>query len=481
MIKSIKLKLWLTLFITLVLSLGALLSLTYFSVKQRFLDNATQQILDRLELLEQAVLQEYKTEHTLDIFRESPARWNQLRDSTYRQYLRDQQTSPTNAFALQQKDWSERESLDNNLQPNQRAFFQHLILLDLDKKLIAGRPKENAKYVYRLLKYNDERLAYIGYIKPKAFLRSVEKLFVDQQIHTFAMLSIAMVFAALVVTLVLSRWLVAPLTHLANVAQKVATGNFSVRVDHKSNDELGHLCDNFNEMTHALEKNETIRKQWVADISHEMRTPLSVLKAQIEAMEDGIRPPTPENLQLLNKNVNAISGIIDDLYQLSLADLASLNLNKSRVNLAEMLFELSEEFLEKFSQKNIHIETKFDPHAHYTALIDVKRIQQVFTNLLENSVRYTDPDGLLRISITAKENYWQIDFEDTAPSVPNDALDKIFDRLYRVESSRNRETGGAGLGLSICESIIEAHDGKISASHSPLGGLKQSIQLRKVL
>lgn len=479
MIKSIRLKLWLTLFVTLVLSLGLLLSLTYFSIKQRFMDYATSQILERLRPLQQAVIVVYEDKESLSSFIDTPSRWNRLRDRTYRQYLKDQNRRSSAPLGPQQ-DWSERESIEKKLQPNQRAFFQHLVLYDSKKQLIAGRAKRGANYVFQEISYKDRKIAFIGYIKPKAFLRSVDKLFVDQQVKTFALLSVLMIFAALLVTLFVSRWLVVPLSMLSRNAKRVAGGDFSVRMNFRTDDELGKLCQNFDDMTQSLEKNEITRKQWVADISHEMRTPLSVLKAQIEAMEDGIRKPTNENFQLLRRKVDSLSFIIDDLYELSLADLGALQLQKEAMDITLALTEVVDDFREKLTHKELRLVTDF-PAVPVVINADKKRIKQLITNLVENSYRYTDTAGEIKIKLANDEQQATLSIEDSAPGVPEDAIAHIFDRLYRVEGSRNRDTGGAGLGLSICRGIVESHDGSIEAEKSALGGLKQIISFPHTL
>lgn len=476
MIKSIKLKLWLTLFVTLVFSLGALLTLTYLSVKQRFLEYATEQILERLAPLEQGVIEVYvSSQNTLEPFIINPSRWSRLRDTSYRQYLQDQNRRTLSEQQL--KDWSERESLENKLQPDLRSFVQHLVLMDHNKELVSGRTKDGAKYILRELRHQNKVIAHIGYVKPNAFMRSVDQLFVDQQIRSFGILSIAMVFAALVVTLFVSRWLVVPLSLLARSAKQVSMGDFSVRVGFKADDELGKLCQNFDDMTVSLEKNEMTRKQWVADISHEMRTPLSVLKAQLEAMEDGIRSPTAENLGLLKRNVDSLSFIINDLYELSLTDLGELSLHKDSFSLNEVLLEVLNEFDAKLKQKSFTICRNIDTGQNIEIYADKNRIKQIVSNLLENCCRYTDDGGKVSVSLLVSGEFCIIEIEDSAPGLDQASMDRIFDRLYRVETSRNRKTGGSGLGLSICKGITEAHRGTIIATNSSLGGVKQTITL----
>ncbi len=478
MIKSIKLKLWLILFVTLATSLGALLAITFFSVRQHFLDYATQQILERLAPLERAVVAEYEAAQSLIVFTQTPTRWNQLRDTTYRQYLSDQNRNAS-INASKPQDWSERESIEAQLQPKQRAFFQHLVLRDSAHNVIAGRMKEGANYIFRELTHQGDTIAYIGYIKPTVFLRSVDRLFVEQQIKAFGAMTALMILVAALVTALVSRWLVHPLSLLAKNAKQVAAGDFSVRVNYNASDELGSLCLNFNDMTSSLEKDEQLRKQWVADISHEMRTPLSVLKAQVEAMEDGIRPANAENLHLLLRNIDALSHIINDLYELSLTDLGALSLNKQQLSVSKIIHEVWTSFEDRFKKKQLQVTLNFSPEKDFFIFADKNRLHQLISNLFENSYRYTDANGEMHIHLHEDTNNVTITIEDSAPAVPENAIDNIYDRLFRVEASRNRETGGAGLGLSICKGIVNVHNGEIHASHSNLGGLKQNITLPK--
>ncbi len=192
-------------------------------------------------------------------------------------------------------------------------------------------------------------------------------------------------------------------------------------------------------------------------------------------MQDGIRSANPENLSLLKRNVDSISFIVDDLYELSLVDVGALKFHKSQFDLAELVREVVGEFEEKLAKKGLHIECDRVPQAECMCHADKKRIVQVLSNLVENSFRYTDAPGTIRVGLSLNQSQYELTVEDSSPGVPNEALDRIFDRLYRLENSRNRETGGAGLGLSICKGIIEGHGGSIHAQSSELGGIKQII------
>ncbi len=477
MLKSINFKIWIVIFVTLVLSLVAMLLLTQLSVKNRFLDYATTQILERLKPIETSIVEIHEQTGSLSSFSSSPQKWIRLRDSTYRQYLRVQKD--TGLFYVSPDSLNKNKSKD--IEANQRIFFQHLTLHDANRKLLSGQPLDEFRYILKPVYYQGEIIAHIGYVRPKAFLNPVDQVFVDQQFRSFAIICVAMIFTSLIIAGLASRWLVAPLSILAKNAQRVTKGDFSARTPITRNDELGELCADFNEMAHTLEKNEEARKQWVADISHELRTPLSVLKAQIEAMEDGIREANSKNLSLLHNNIDTLNFLVEDLYELSLSDMGAISYDKKPTLIKTLIEEVSDSFSVKADEKNIAIKHSTSPLlSDQQANIDRKRFKQLLQNIFENSLRYTDTPGNIEIVTSIEDNRIAIHISDSKPGIPNNALEKIFDRLYRIDTSRSRKKGGAGLGLSICKNIVEAHNGSIHANHSHFGGVKISIYLPKI-
>jgi two-component system sensor histidine kinase BaeS len=261
----------------------------------------------------------------------------------------------------------------------------------------------------------------------------------------------------------------------------LASGKYTVRVPVGSLDELGLLARDFNTMALTLEKNEQARRQWVADISHELRTPVAVLRGELEALLDGIRTITPETIQSLHAEAMRLNRLVDDLYQLSLTDIGALTYRKENLGLDTVLGDSIESYRTEFGRKGIRITRNFSGEREILVFADRERLNQLFTNVLENSLRYTDRGGELVIGLTSTEGQVTIEFQDSTPAVPEGELDRLFERLYRVEGSRNRTSGGAGLGLAICKKIVEAHEGTISAHPSPLGGLLIKITLPTVV
>jgi len=206
-------------------------------------------------------------------------------------------------------------------------------------------------------------------------------------------------------------------------------------------------------------------------ISHELRTPLAILQSEVELLSEGIRQPTPENLASLQDEIRNFTRLINDMFELSLSDIHALNFEKDEIDLQSLLQRSVNQFEPLFADKHITVQIQNEGET-MPFWGDAQRINQVMANVLKNSYHYTDAGGQLQISTYVKHDTYGIEFADSAPGLTDQALDKIFLRFFRGESSRNRATGGAGLGMSICQSIIAEHGGKISAAHSPLGGIR---------
>ncbi|MCZ0951127.1 MAG: ATP-binding protein [Rhodospirillaceae bacterium] len=289
----------------------------------------------------------------------------------------------------------------------------------------------------------------------------------------------AAVFALLLagmLAVAFSRQIVSPIAELTRGTQALAEGRFAQRLEVHSSDELGRLARNFNVLAETLERNQQAQRQWIADISHELRTPLSVLRGELQAVEDGVRAFDETTRKSLSCEVDRLTKLVNDIYQLSVADVGALRYRKEVADVGHVLEDTVDMFEARIRDAGLELETRY-PQRPLEALIDVNRLGQLITNVLENTVRYTDRGGRVRVSCVEEGKDIAISIEDSAPSVPSDALPRLFERLYRVESSRDRQTGGAGLGLAICKRIAHALGGSISASPSSLGGLKLVVRL----
>jgi two-component system, OmpR family, sensor histidine kinase BaeS len=279
------------------------------------------------------------------------------------------------------------------------------------------------------------------------------------------------------ISLPMANRLVLPIRRLAASMHRLASGEFGTRVAVGPEDELGRLARDFNTLALSLEKTEQARRSWMADISHELRTPISILRGEIEAIQDGVRQSGPETMRSLHVEVMHLGRLVDDLYQLSLYDIGALTYKKTDLDLRAMLAHSVGSLRPKYLQKGIAVGAELGHGGELSVYADPGRLHQLFDNLLENALKYTDPGGELSVRLERLGDLARIEFADSAPGVAPEDLDKLFDRLYRVESSRNRALGGAGLGLAICKNIVEAHEGSICALPSPKGGVLIRIEL----
>jgi len=360
-----------------------------------------------------------------------------------------------------------------------RHFDQRLFLLDADKKVLLSRVPKPIDNSATPLTCQGRVVGYLGLLPRTKLSDAPQQRFLKEQKWTFALIAGVLVLLSAALALLLARRLVRPLSELEEATHQLAAGKFTVRVPVTSDDELGKLANDFNLLALALEKSELNRRQWVADISHELRTPLAVLRGEIEALQDSIRQPNRETLHSLHGEVLRLARLVDDLFQLSLSDVGALTYRKERLDLADLLRDSVAGYRSEFAAKGINLELAIDEKTPPIVFGDGERLQQLLANLLHNSLTYTDPNGRLQVALQQFGTSVLLHFRDSPPGVPPSELERLFERLYRVESSRNRGTGGAGLGLAICRNIVEAHGGNISAYSSELGGVGIRVELPK--
>jgi signal transduction histidine kinase/ligand-binding sensor domain-containing protein len=236
------------------------------------------------------------------------------------------------------------------------------------------------------------------------------------------------------------------------------------------------------EATQALEKlrheKDLARRHFIADISHELKTPISILAGEIEAIEDGIRPLTPHSIQSLGIEVKLLNKLVDDLFELSLADFNILSPNFTKVDLIDAIDNVISNMKTKHHLKSIECTHKHNKQQLFIKA-DPSRLHQLFSNILENCFRYTDAPGFIKIISESINDAIEINILDSKPGLSDDQLELIFQRFYRAEASRNRASGGAGLGLSICRQIADSHNAELKASHSDLGGICITISFKE--
>ncbi len=287
--------------------------------------------------------------------------------------------------------------------------------------------------------------------------------------------TLSFVLASIVAGIV-TRILTRPLIALTDGAKRLALGERGLRLNIiHSRDELQSLTEAFNSLVAGLEQQEAWRRNMVADIAHDLRTPMSVLRSEIEAMQDGVSKPDGAGLERLHHQVMLLNRLIEDLRTLSLAESGGLVLHKEALELEPFLRRVVGGFTAQAQQAQTQI--NLFAEANYKITIDPKQMTRVLNNLLDNALRYGQ--GPIEVKVHKQMDTLTIGIRDHGPGIAEKALERIFERFYKEDSSRTRTTysGGSGLGLSIAKAIIEAHAGRLEASNHPQGGAVFEIYL----
>ena len=364
---------------------------------------------------------------------------------------------------------------DRNLEPGRMPGPQ-LTLFDDGKKPLTGDGKASAEeYQLRAVTVDNRTVGWLGLKKRDRLMHPLDVEFLRHQARTFYAIGGVALILAVFVTIALSRHLLAPVKKLAEGTRALTSRRFDTRVEIGSRDEFGQLADDFNTMARELERYETMRRQWIVDISHELRTPLAILRGEIEAMQDGVREMTPKALDSLHIEVMHFNRIVHDLHDLSLIESRSFDFEPAPVNALDVLDETLQSFRTLFEQRGIRIEKKVGDMENATIMADADRLKQLFSNVLQNTLRYARAPGVLQISREFAPDRLTLHFDDSGPGVPEESLPRLFDRLYRVDRARSRALGGSGLGLAICKGIVDCFGGGIEASKAPLGGLRITV------
>lgn len=294
--------------------------------------------------------------------------------------------------------------------------------------------------------------------------------------RTLWLVGLASVVLALALGWLFTRQIVAPVEEVSTAARRIAGGDLSKKVTARGADELTDLGASFNAMADELHRDRELRQSMVADIAHELRTPLSVLRANIEAMQDGVLEPTGDNLASLHQETAVLARLIDDLRILSMAESGQLQYHFQKTDPAALCDRVVEGMRALFAARDITLELEA-PDRVPQVNADADRIEQVLRNLLNNARRYTPEGGKVTVKLGAAADGVEVSVKDTGPGIGPEDLARVFDRFYRVDPSRARRTGGSGLGLAIVRQLVEAHGGKAWAASTPGEGSTFSFRL----
>jgi two-component system sensor histidine kinase BaeS len=316
---------------------------------------------------------------------------------------------------------------------------------------------------------------YLGYVPRPEIIESIERVYLQRQRVAFGSIAIGMLAAALLLGAGLAWWLTRRITLLTRGTRSLIQGQYDVRLDAPGHDELAQLARDFNTLAATLGATREARQQWIADIAHELRTPLALLRAEIESLQDGVRPLDQTSVASLATETARLARLVEDLHTLSMSDVGALSYYKEPVELAEVISDAVDAQKRALDDKGLQVETQLDGGVR--VLADDARLTQVFANLLQNNLRYTHAPGRVAITLRREGERALVTWEDSGPGVAEIDLPRLTERLYRVESSRNRASGGSGLGLAIARAIVEGHGGKLTARTSGLGGLAIEVSL----
>jgi two-component system sensor histidine kinase BaeS len=349
------------------------------------------------------------------------------------------------------------------------------MLFDANRRPLIGRPNAISSAILKPIVVGSSTVGYLGYVPRPEIIESIEKVYLERQRITFGLIALGMLVAALLLAGGLAYWLSRRIRTLARGTQSLIAGDYHVRLKAPGHDELAQLSRDFNTLAATLQATRTARQQWVADIAHELRTPLAVLRAEIESVQDGVRPLDQTTIDSLANETARLSRLVEDLHTLSMSDVGALTYHKEPTELAEIVADVVDSQRRLLEKKSLAVEMNID--ARIRVLADETRLSQVFANLLQSNLRYTDAPGRIAVSGTADGDRVSVTWEDSGPGVPPEDMPRLTERLFRADASRNRASGGAGLGLAIAKAIVEGHGGTLTVRASNRGGLAVDVEL----
>ncbi|WP_258546872.1 ATP-binding protein [Psychromonas sp. B3M02] len=465
-------KFFLAFFITNITLVGVMLVFIYINFTKDFNHFIDQQEQKHFSEVKQQLIDIYKKTKNWDAVVDNSQQWRAIVDP--QEKPQNDKQAITERPTLPSLLWFE---LPNNLLKTGRRIS----LYDQQKKVLVGREDINENPLIKPILINNKAVAWLGLVPSRLSASSPAKAFLNAQLHNYLMIALLVIILAFVMAILLSKHLTKPIQQIVNATTALNEGDFDKRIPSLSLDELGTLSQNVNHLASTLQDNQQMRFQWMSDTSHELKTPLTVLRSHLIALQDGIFTADQHRISLLINQVDNLNYIVDDLSQLAHSDTAHLTYEFQTLNMAELIQQTIDSCRARFQQRQLHVAPlHLDKAHHYQVNGDPERLKQLLMNLMENSCRYTDPGGQIAISLKPVKQQLQLTISDSAPGVSKQERDKLFERFYRVEKSRSREYGGSGLGLALCQQITTAHKGEISLQDSSLGGLQVTLTLPKI-
>ena len=372
---------------------------------------------------------------------------------------------PAHSEILRRAIAGEREEREHELKRARR-----LLLLDADYSVLLGPKRKPNNLIKQAITLNNQTIGYLAIPRVQAIPAGLEQLFAAQQKRSFAITAAVGSIAAFGFAWWFSGYFTAPIRALSRNIKLLNQGERDLTLPVTNTQELKNLASDIAQLAGTLKAHEQAQQQWLADIAHELRTPLTVLQGEAEALQDGIRPLDQRAIGSLLEEINHLHFLVNDLNDLAQADINAMTLQLQACNLIEAIDSAIERHSSALQAKGHDIEVAID-NQDFSLLADPQRLAQILDNLLSNCVRYCEAGATLRFSAKLTNDTIEWCLEDSGPGCTGD-YERLFERLYRADSSRQRVSGGAGLGLAIVRSLAIAHGGQVHAGASSLGGLK---------
>lgn len=350
-----------------------------------------------------------------------------------------------------------------------------LIVLNKHHEKIFGRRYVKDNDALIAIKAEGNVVGYLAIPRLKKLSNKLDVSFLHQQYQIIFISSIGAVLIGLFASLIMAAQFSRPISTIRQLLQSLRNGHFSLSTPKKRTDEFQDIYKDCQRLAEQLASSREIQARMLADMAHEIRTPLTSVSGQVEAMKDGIRPCNIQNLNSLEEDLQHINKLIDSLHKLSQADEGTLQYQFNKTNLSDLIINTQNRYLEQAGAKGLRIELATSPDVFISG--DRKKLVQLLDNLFSNSIRYTDAPGLIKIELSEKG---LLTFSDSSPGPSQQDLAHIFERLYRSDQARSR-TDGSGLGLAIVKTIAEGHRADISALKSEFKGLEIQINFEVIV
>ncbi|WP_110667182.1 ATP-binding protein [Salinicola halophilus] len=457
----LSLKLFVVILLTNVLISGLVFLFVSRSLDQGFISYLERSQATRAETLAGALGEQWQERGSWQWLRDDPSAWQSL----VRSQLWSSERRPPSGIDRELTDAGGFVLLDELSNP---VIGEPL--LDAPAQDPALPPAPEPHFVP--IRSDGITVGQLGYLPPERLMARMDRIFLDRQQRSLTIIIGSLFLASLLLAGGLSWWLGRRARTMTLATRRLTLGDYSVRLSERGRDELSRLSHDFNLLAETLDANRRARQRWVADIAHELRTPLAVLRGEIEAMQDGVRPLSVESLGSLQQEVDQLGHLVEDLRLLAQSDAGALDMHLIPVDLADSLVQRLEDGRARLESLGFRLVLDTES---VLVRADSQRLRQLWNNLLSNTIAYTDSPGELRVTLRARRHHAEVIWEDSAPGVPDAELPRLTERLYRVEGSRNRRSGGSGLGLSIASALISAQGGTLVPSASPLGGLRWTL------